>query len=78
MLKYEVPDEHDPATKALTKVGEVKNIMHDNIAMSLQNTTSMEMMSHTTGGHAQNCRKSYLIEFFVCRFRETGVTSKCF
>lgn len=64
VLKYESPDDHDPATKALTKIGEVKNIMHDNIALSLQNTTSMETMSQSTGLYRLDCGPYNLFNSF--------------
>ena len=47
--KYEIPDEHDAATNALSKIAEVKNVMHDNIKISMQNTVSLETVAHTTG-----------------------------
>ena len=49
MKKYENPSEHDATNKALSKITEVKNIMHDTIAITLQSTTKLESIANTTG-----------------------------
>jgi hypothetical protein len=47
--KYQTPDEHDAATNALSKIAEVKNVMHENVELSMKNTTTLETISRTTG-----------------------------
>jgi hypothetical protein len=64
--KYESPEDHDAATKALAKIDEVKNVMHDNIALSMQNTTTMESITNTTGPFLSSSTHLPFFKFYCC------------